>query len=434
MKQKFSLPVFLFSFFLVLVLVLNAWFAFRAHEIAKERALIRNDYSTVNSIHNGLLSVTVWRNHLQHLTSNIITDFSFSMDQEAQLKAQISGVLDAMISEAQNMVDNPENFKGKVQKLAVNIFVDWDELREKIPVFTQTIMDEINNPENREEMKSLLLEKLNEYAVETHDAVSDSMTINTILDQYSSATIDDFNHKTATIAAGLTEKTFRYSFAILGSMLMFLLLWFFAYRQPQLRQPLFILSVALAFIALFLGLTSPMIEIDARINTVNFSLLGQEILFSDQIIFYQSKSILDIVHILLLTHKADSVFVGILLLTFSVLFPVAKLSSTIIYLLGRGKIKANRLIQFFAFKSGKWSMADVFCVAIFMAYVGFNGILDDQMKDLNLEQEAMTSIATNLTSLQPGFIMFVSFVIFGLILAEILRRITAKEEAQELKT
>ena len=32
--------------------------------------------------------------------------------------------------------------------------------------------------------------------------------------------------------------------------------------------------------------------------------------------------------------------------------------------------KKNKLIQFFAFKSGKWSMADVMVVAIFMAYIG----------------------------------------------------------------
>jgi uncharacterized paraquat-inducible protein A len=31
------------------------------------------------------------------------------------------------------------------------------------------------------------------------------------------------------------------------------------------------------------------------------------------------------------------------------------------------------------FKTGKWSMADVIVVAIFMAYIGFSGIVGEQL-------------------------------------------------------
>ncbi len=127
--------------------------------------------------------------------------------------------------------------------------------------------------------------------------------------------------------------------------------------------------------------------------------------------------------ILIATHKADSVLVGLLILAFSVLFPIAKLTSTDLYLLGNHKIKNNKLVCFFAFKSGKWAMADVTVVAIFMAYVGFKGILDDQLQDLNVTKESYSTIATNLTSLQPGFMLFVAFVIFSFVLSEILKKI-----------
>ena len=36
------------------------------------------------------------------------------------------------------------------------------------------------------------------------------------------------------------------------------------------------------------------------------------------------------------------------------------------------------MVRFFVLKSGKWSMADVMVVAIFMAYIGFNGIITSQ--------------------------------------------------------
>ena len=62
-------------------------------------------------------------------------------------------------------------------------------------------------------------------------------------------------------------------------------------------------------------------------------------------------------------------------------------------------------------------MADVMVVAIFMAYIGFKGILDNQLAGLNFSSPGVTSIATNLTSLQPGYILFVTFVLFGMILS-----------------
>src|SRR6185295_4479370 len=171
----------------------------------------------------------------------------------------------------------------------------------------------------------------------------------------------------------------------------------------------------------------PMIEIDARIKEMTFLLMGENISFHDQVIFYQSKSIVDVVRVLVDTGKFDSVLVGFLILIFSIVFPIGKLLSTEFYLLGSEKLRKNKFIQFFAFKSGKWSMADVNVVAIFMAYIGFKGILDSQLSGLNMKTDSVASISTNETSLQPGFILFLAFVLFGLVLSVILQRITALE-------
>jgi hypothetical protein len=82
------------------------------------------------------------------------------------------------------------------------------------------------------------------------------------------------------------------------------------------------------------------------------------------------------------------------------------------------------VIEYFAFKSGKWSMADVMVVAILMTYIGFNGILDSELSGLNIHNDTLTSITTNQTSLQPGYIVFTGFVLYGLVLAQILKNLT----------
>ena len=69
-------------------------------------------------------------------------------------------------------------------------------------------------------------------------------------------------------------------------------------------------------------------------------------------------------------------------------------------------------------------MADVYVVAIFMAYIGFKGILDNQLNKLSMKTESLASISTNETTLQPGFLLFVCFVLFTLLLSTILERIS----------
>jgi hypothetical protein len=167
-----------------------------------------------------------------------------------------------------------------------------------------------------------------------------------------------------------------------------------------------------------------MIELDARLKEMDFQLVGSTVSFPDEVLFFQSKSILSVVRILIETGKIDMLIVGILILCFSIFFPLAKLVSGIIYLYSNNEIKNNKVIGFFAFRSGKWSMADVTVVAIMMAYIGLNGVLASQLSNLNVRSASLTSITTNNTTLQPGYIIFVGFVIYGLFLSEKLKKIS----------
>lgn len=67
-------------------------------------------------------------------------------------------------------------------------------------------------------------------------------------------------------------------------------------------------------------------------------------------------------------------------------------------------------------------MADVMVVAIFMAYIGFNGIITSQLGHLNSNDQELVVITTNGTSLQPGYYLFLSFTMLALFLSEFLTR------------
>lgn len=400
------------------------------HKKAEQRAAIKKDFAYVNSIHSGLLNVDVWRREVLNILSIKIDSFNFSAEQEAMLKEDINRVLEVMVAEAQRTVNDQQTIKGKMKKVAVNTFVDWNDVRQKIPGFSQLILDEIKKPQTRDNIKTLVSAKVEEFASEIYENDRDSLALQNIYTKYNYVSKGDFNAGTENTIAEMQSSMYMLTYTIVGILLFFLFAWGILYRLPALRQPFFILSALLALIVLIIGLILPMIEIDARIDNLDFAMLGDHMQFNDQVLFLQSKSILDVVGILLGTYRPDSILVGILILVFSILFPVSKLIATEIYLLGNDRLRKSRFIQFMAFRSGKWSMADVMVVAIFMAYIGFKNVLEDQLSYLNVQTDSLTTITTNDTNLQPGYIIFISFVIFSLILSEILKRITAHAEKQ----
>ena len=411
------------------VLIFSIWCGSHIYNLTSERTQIKKDYSELNNIQHGLLSVDNWRDQVQQIVGEQIDEFDLSDIQEDTLKKELNKILNSVITKADNMVKRKgTTLDKKIKKFAIRQVVDVDKVRSKVPQFSQTIINELKKPGSKERLKFLAKDKFKEFAQKTHDSLSAASNIQILLFKYKVSSIAEFNHKEIITTANLQQQTYNYTYAMVGCLIFFLLLWLLLRNQTPLHTPFFVMSVLLALATLLVGLLAPMIEIDARIKELNFLLLGKPLVFNDQVIFYQSKSILDVVHILLATGKPDSIFVGTLILIFSVIFPITKLICTKIYLLGNERTKANKLLNFFAFKSGKWSMADVMVVAIFMAYIGFRGILDSQMTHLNVKTKNLATIATNETSLQPGVILFVWYVIFGLILGVILKKITFKEK------
>src|SRR5690606_17170487 len=201
----------------------------------------------------------------------------------------------------------------------------------------------------------------------------------------------------------------------LYAILLFLMIALFTVKNIT-RNELTVV-IATAFLPLILGILLPMIEIDARISEMRFQLLGEQVRFSDQVIFYKSKSILEVVELMADQGKPDLLAVGFLVFAFSVLFPLCKLISSLIFLSRKGR-RNNKFLNFMIFKTGKWSMADVMVVAIFMSYIGFSGIVSEQLGQLEGLAKNADILTTNQSSLQTGFFMFAAFVLFSLSISQ----------------
>lgn len=410
------------------MLCAEGYFGYQLYKLSDQQKVAKEEYSNINNITFGLFSVDQWREKVAGIIDHQVRDFTLTKKQRKDLHAEVEQIIHALIDKAEALVNKPKKtLGGKIKKLAIKTFVKTDKIRAQVPGFADKIMAKVDDPKNKNQLSKMAMSKFDDLQrAEYLDSAVAANRAETekVYKKYQVSSKAELNEKIHASLASIKTATYTYSFAMLGCVAVVLALWWIFRKRVDLHAPLFIMSLMFAFILLAIGLTASMIEVDARIKALDFVLLGEHIVFENQVLFFQSKSILDVVKILITQSATDSVAVGILILVFSILFPVMKLSATGIHLLGSKNIAENKFIKYFAFQSGKWSMADVIVIAILMVYIGLNGLLDSQLKSLNIKSDDLNVITTNNTALQPGFIIFIAFVLYGLILSTILKFIS----------
>lgn len=427
-RSKYPVIKILLTAGLILLLIAEGFFGFRLRALSAQQQQIKSDFSNANGITHGLLSVDQWRGKMADIVNRQVRHFTLTPAQKAQLQTEVEQVLYALIDTAEAKINKqPKTLGGKIKKMAVKAFVKPDKIRKQVPSFARSIIAKVDNPQQKSQLSDLAMGKLKKAqhsgSMDSTESANQAQQMQ-LYHRYSVSSPDGLNHKLDYLLNSIRTEMYRYVFGMLLCILVVLFLWWIFRTRLELHVMLFVFSLFFAFVLLAVGLSAAMIEVDCRIRALDFVLLDEHIVFRNQVLFYQSKSILDVVKVLISQPAVDSIFVGILILCFSILFPLMKLFSTGIHLLSKRKLAENRIIKYFAFQSGKWSMADVIVIAVLMTYIGLNGLLDRQLAALNIHSNTLTIITTNNTALQPGYIIFISFVLYGLILSTILKYIT----------
>tara|TARA_B110000438_G_C15239851_1_gene405177 strand:- start:14 stop:517 length:504 start_codon:yes stop_codon:yes gene_type:complete len=140
----------------------------------------------------------------------------------------------------------------------------------------------------------------------------------------------------------------------------------------------FVLLIA-SFILLYLGVTEPLLAMRAE-------LLGNEL-------FNFKRSILGATEQL---YKDGFYLVAFLIFFFSIMIPVLK-GLVVLWVFGFGTSNQKRNAHNFVFAIGRWSMADVFAVGVFIGY---------------LAGQAATQIDS---VLHPGFYYFTGYCLVSLL-------------------
>jgi hypothetical protein len=216
------------------------------------------------------------------------------------------------------------------------------------------------------------------------------------------------------------HKLFLIYWSLFFVIILIISLFYYKNLTPQspkgevnsLRKWLLVDASLIAIILLILGILLPMMEINATLLNLKFTLLGEEVIFSNQSLYFRSKSIYDIVFTLLPVNP----IIGIAVMIFSVILPTLKLIATLILVFSK---KPASTLKWIINNLGKWSMADVFLIAIFLANLSFQNILSDQLEPLTQNKSAEMAINTSHSTIQIGFYFFFGYVILSMIIAKL---------------
>jgi hypothetical protein len=369
----------------------------------------KNDLIELSSVEYGLLNVDKWENLLANAIATKLKDFNDAEMDDVEMKKNVSALLKTLIDDYEKTTQK-KNSGGLFGSVKNSLYASaFDGIREDIPMLADKVMVFLDVKNNTDGIKEFIVILLKKYTEGTFSR-TDYTKVDNIIKKYEGET----SSNTVTLLKQKIEKQNEdnqlYKIILAIAFLVFIGIFFIA---KNISKTDYLLGIAFSFLLLFLGVTLPMIEIDARISEMSFSFLNEAVVFKDQVLFYKSKSIYEVVILMMSQNKFDIIAVGSLIFLFSVLFPITKLISSILYLISN-KLKESKIIQFFIFKTGKWSMADVFVIAIIMAFIGFEGIVTDQLSQLKNVSESVDILTTNNSSVLFGFFSFTAFVVVSI--------------------
>ncbi len=402
------------TYSLIGLMLLMAYCCISIVGLEGQKAELKQDRIELNHIKYGLFNVDEWKRLLAEILTKKIREFEITEKERPKMKERIEEMLHTVVDEMSVVYRQRSG-------LITNIFLDIDNSFEKIksgiPEYADRVIDFLNDPRNREDIKDRLIQAMDEMADKTIGKM-DYTAYNAILYEYAAEDkamcLANIDHQFGRVRVAELTYIAILSICCLGLAAMILI-------GKNYGTPELVTMVVGAAVLLLTGLSLPMIDIEASIASFSFTLVGEEVVFKDQVLFFQSKSILQVVWLLLKNGGAGLLLVALLVFSFSVLFPIAKLVASLLTI-KRNVAPTHWLHRFLVFKSGKWSMADVMVVAIFMSYIGFNGVINSQLTQLAAFSGNVEIFTTNNSVLQSGFYLFTGYCIIGLLLSAMIEK------------
>ena len=406
-----------------LLLAAAAVFTWLTVDRLAARRILRTELAEISHARYDILSADRWVEKLLPILEAKIDALDVTPADRASLRPTVERALYRLLDDVKEKMSAPNpsakgtgGFLGQGNALVINLMAG--ALRSHVPEYADVVLAELSKPDNKQALRNYVKGVLAGGVKNTFGHV-DLRWYSSILKKHGCA---DASVCEQQLAARIREDDakleYDYLAVLASSALAFLLL---ITGGPVLARSSALLLLLFCVVLLAGGLLTPMLEVEAKISQLTVTFLGTPIVFGDQVLYFQSKSVLEVFRVLINQGRPDMWIVGVLVLMFSVIFPVVKISTLSFCLMWPSLLRESRLARFIVLESSKWSMADVMALAIFMAYVAFNGLIASSMSGFKTI-DAGVILPTDSSKILPGYYLFVAFCLASLLLSAKLQR------------
>ncbi|PKL16326.1 MAG: hypothetical protein CVV49_16775 [Spirochaetae bacterium HGW-Spirochaetae-5] len=409
------------SILAVIILISSVIFGHQIISISIYNQTHKYDYAEINNIKYGLLNVEEWKKQINIILETELNTLYSTKTTEYEFKKRIRVLIKTLIDKIDKHIrkNNSNSAGGWVRQSFINIFLSPDDIKKGIPKYTNAIIHEMKKTKTRNHIKIILNEQIEKYFELTFDT-SEKPGIDYILHRTQSFSIDNAKARLFNTIS-VTNKLIFIETAILIILTLFLFSLSF-FNTGVLTPSRYVYLVISLLILLTVGLLTPLIDLDIKISKFSFMLMGHTVAFRDQVIYFQSKSIIDI-FIMLVKHNDTQIkLAGMLVALFIIILPILKITSSTCYYFNYRNARNNPVICFFIKKSGRWFIEATMIISTLMTYTIFNRIISGRFNHFNAVSRDLIVALKNDTYLQPGYYAYLAYAIFALFLTDYLSR------------
>ena len=421
---------YILTFSILAGLLFGGFNGYQLRKLTQEQTEYKEVLAEINRINYGLFNMELWKEKAVDIFSKRINDFVVPPKAYEDIEAELRVYLNSLYKEwllsgklVNQFVEEAEK-SGKMNKFIAKMAKDYFGkemknfgLEKRIPAIAATFTEEIKRNEPmiagylKQGLQGLLFDESTINIKDLRESIYDHYGHSSLKD-----TNKDLSNRVATLETQINHDIKIVYAIVLGLVFICLL----TYSILGGATAISLISFA-SIILLFLGVTMPMIDIDARLNAFQMDLVGSQVSFDEQYLYYQSKSILDVTSTLIKGRGIDLKIVGVMILLFSVIVPFIKLVLSSIFLYSN-KIRNSNIVKGIIYHLGKWSMADVFVVAMFMAYIGFYGIITAQLGEIGGNRSGYAVETLNYSRLSPGALFFTTYCVLSIVTGILIKR------------
>jgi hypothetical protein len=385
-----------FSIILFAGTLATAFLLFRNNQKIRETEEV---YAKANNIGYGLLNENNWKNQVSAIIEDEVSK-AFLNDSVTHV---VSRFISKKISEKLDATIPNFNLLGFSKEKVVNSF---SESR-----FMGSLVDDLSKMLGEVAVSVNLPSVMSNILTKTIGVINkDNDGLQKILKKYRQPDLPSLNKRLEQDIDFYANKETLYGSIAITLIICLSLLCMYGVKKMRYKTSFVVLTLTI-FVSLVLGVYLPLINLDARIEHLSVSFLSNNIEFSNQIVFFQSKSIWGVIAVLFEQKSFQMILVGILILLFSILIPTFKLTASTIVVLKQTDNKFSAFLK----DLGKWSMADVFTIALFMAYMGLNGIIKGSLDQLDGDYKDAIINTANYTRFRVGLLFFVLYTLLSII-------------------